>query len=333
MKFEAISFFSGPHAQTLLPFMLPSPPEPKATTRHWITLDDGDSLCLHENLPEAKDGAPLPTLLLLHGLAGSHSSDYMRRLATKATQNGWRVLRLDLRACGAGEDKATRSFHGGLSRDLEEVIAYCHRAFRMPSLHAAGFSMGGNILLKWLGEQGENAKEKMASAIAVNPPIRLDRCAEALGKRKNWLYEWYFIRQLMKKIHRLRKRHPEAFPFPYVKKPKTIWELDDTHTAPSWGFDSAQDYYDQSSSFHVLKDIAVPTEIISSKDDPFVPVSGFRKAELSGTTRLTLLSQGGHMGYVGSEKYHQDRYWMDYHILQSLNNKVVHKKEPCLSEN
>ena len=303
------------HLQTILgaklPFRAFAPQAQKI-----LTLEDGDQLALHINTsPCPKPEAPLA--ILFHGLCGSHQANYVTRIARKLCRQGLDVIRVDFRGCGTGVSKAKGLAHSGRSEDALAVLKWCHQQWQRPLL-PIGFSMGGNIVLKCLGELGQRAAAlNIVQAIAVSPPIDLAACADMMGHKHNAVFRHYFMQQLNDVVSQRHRNYPELGSTPHFDLQTGFWEFDEQYTAPYSGFMSAKDYYQHSSSYSVLQNIAVPCYILSALDDPFTSSTALQHAR-SDLLHITLTKRGGHLGFLGAPLMgpfrKMDRYVL-YHCL------------------
>jgi len=284
------------HLQTLARTFLPKP-EINLRERKFITLSDGDELQL--DFYGAENNR---VCLLLHGLEGSANSPYIRKLVHLLTGHGKTVVVVHFRGCGQRDNLKARSYHSGVSDDLGEAIDYLESIHKSVEV-AAGFSLGGNVLLKYLGERAD--KSSISKAMAVSVPLRLDICADAIDSGFSKLYQWHLLRSLKRKTRRKLKQFPGCLKL--SKKEllniKNFWQFDDRVTAPLNGFAGAKDYYQKVSSRQFLKHITTPTLILQAKDDPFMTPEVLPKAsELSPDVVLEVSEHGGHVGFVGDEK-------------------------------
>jgi predicted alpha/beta-fold hydrolase len=237
----------------------------------------------------------------------------MRRIAARLVARGVRVFRLDLRGSGAGEGLARLPYHAGLTGDL--LAALDHIADECPifSLSVAGFSLGGNMLLKLLGELGSEGPSRIERAIAICPPIDLHACAARLEGPSGRFYDRYFVRLLCRRLAERREENQ-----PPVPKIRRLREFDDFYTARVSGFANVADYYDRSSAAPFIPAIRVPTWIIASRDDPVVDYRPFETISLPPQVGLTLTDRGGHLGYLARRGLDPDRFWMDWRIVSWL---------------
>ena len=260
------------------------------------------------------------TLVVLHGLEGSSDSDYMRGTAEKAWAAGLNVVRLNQRNCG-GTEKLTESlYHSGLSCDIRAVILELIERDRLPEIFAAGFSMGGNLVLKMAGEFGDAAPNELRGFAAIQPSFDLAACADALELPKNFLYEHHFVTRLKRRMRHKASLFPERFRNGLneeLERVHSVREFDDLITAPFCGFRDAADYYAQSSAMHVVGAIRRPTLIVAAQDDPFVPFRMFSNAALRENPNISLLAtrRGGHCAFISQESG-EGRFWAEGQIVE-----------------
>ena len=313
--FQAHALVPGGHLQTILGCYLPGVRLQTPATQQHVRLPDGDLIVLHENAPpQWRPGDR--AALLVHGLGGSHRSGYMVRGAAKLYSLGVRVFRMDLRGCGAGADLAKHPIHAGRSEDisaaLDQVMENCPNS----PVALAGYSMGANLALKFVGELGALAPACLQSVMAVSPPIDLIQCSENMGRGLSRYYDQTFVRGLLRAARRRRLSHPEATHPSLSPIPKSLREFDQLFTAPLGGFRDADDYYTRASSGKVLKQIAVPTLIVAAADDPIIPVESFERADYSASTTLLIAAGGGHLGFIGRGGVDPDRRWLDWRLVE-----------------
>lgn len=265
-----------------------------------------------------------PTLVLLHGLEGSSDSGYMLGTAEKAWTGGFNVVRLNQRNCGGTEKLTPTLYNSGLSGDIRSVIFDLIERDGLSRVFAAGFSMGGNLILKMAAELGSDARPEILGFAAVAPALDLAACANALAAPGNFLYQRHFVRRLGRRM-RLKAR---LFPGIYAKdgamasveatlrRIRSVREFDEEFTAPFCGFQGAADYYARSSAGPLAAAIARPTLILAAKDDPFVPIASFRREELRGNPRISFIAtrHGGHCAYI-SRQSGAMRFWAEAAIV------------------
>lgn len=307
----------GGHLQTLAGSFWPSPAWDLAAEQIVVPLADGDALAVHENLPpEWQPGDK--AALLVHGLAGCHRSPYMIRIAAKLFGRGVRVFRLDLRGAGSGATLARLPYHAGRSEDVAAVVSMI--AARCPGspIVVAGFSLGGNIVLKWLGRDVAAAPSAVVRGIAVNPPIDLAACAQSLRSGFNWIYDRYFVRLLTAQLARRRQARPDVPPLVAARPLVRLADFDEFYTASVCGFGSCAAYYAAASAGPDLAAIRIPTHILADTHDPVVPIAPFKQAALSPQITLTITARGGHLGYVSRGGLTPDRRWMDAWVVERV---------------
>ena len=261
-----------------------------------VLVDDGDRLVYHDECPE--DWRPGDRVaLLLHGLAGSHASPYMERL--------------DWRGCGAGMSLARLPYHSGRSDDLRATITEVQSRCPSSPICLIGFSMGGNVALKLLGESSKI--DGVIRAVAVCPPIDLSETIEYINTGWARVYDAYFAKTCIRNVQHRQLVRPDAI-VPegwFGRPPRSMREFDETFTAPVCGFASAADYYSLCSAKQFLPGITVPTLIIAAQDDPVVPFGPFVDAKLSPTIKLRAPRHGGHLGFVTTN----GPTWLDRQVI------------------
>jgi len=319
--FQPAWWLPGPHLQTLWsPFC--RTPQALERQRERLWLEDGDFIDLDWHGPH--DGEA-PLVLVLHGLTGSSASHYVVGLQGRLGENGWASVAINWRGCSGEPNLLPRAYHSGASDDLGAVVEHLQRKRPLAPLYAVGYSLGGNVLLKYLGERAANCP--LHGAVAVSVPFRLDQCADRIGLGFSRVYQAHFMRAMLayvKDKQRLFAHQGMADRLSVMEKlgplddVRTFWDFDGRITAPLHGFVDAQDYYRRSSSRYFLGDIRVPTLIIQAADDPFVfPHSVPTADELSASTTLELQEKGGHVGFVeGSPR--RPQYYLERRIPQWL---------------
>jgi len=281
---------------------------------HHVTLADGDQVVVHDDRP-ASWSAGGRCVLLIHGLGGSHASSYMRRIAHKLNRIGVRTFRLDFRGCGAGFGLAKRPYFGGCSADVASVVRTIEQLCPASLVTLIGFSLGANVILKLLGEQGPGRLAGVDSAFAVSPPVDLAACSDALLKGLNRAYDRYFVKSLMQRIRKQAACLPDSPAGQFRDRPRTLLEFDDRFTAPTWGYAGAQDYYRQCSSLKFIEQITVPTVIVTSLDDPFIPSAPVAALALPDHVHLHLTPGGGHLGFIARRTNDADWHWLDWRVV------------------
>jgi len=317
MKFPVFKQFSlvrGGHAQTLAGVFFPGKQSPYRAVQWKVRLEDDDAIVLHDDEPRGWNRTA-GVSLLVHGLAGCQASPYMVRAAQKLRDVGIRTFRMDLRGCGAGEGLARNPYHAGRSDDvlaaLREVVRLCPGS----PVSLIGFSLGGNLVLKLLGETPDAVPEPLKRAMVVNPAMDLAACSKALARPAARFYDRHLVKHLWKQLQRRNQMFPES-QMPEIKRtPRRVIEFDELFTAPVAGFESAEHYYARCSSSQFLSNVRVSTLILAARDDPLVPVHIFEKVTVSPAVVLHIAEGGGHLGYIGRRGVDPDRRWMDWRII------------------
>jgi predicted alpha/beta-fold hydrolase len=308
----------GGHAQTLAGILVRSGDFVETATRREVLLDDGDRIVLHDDCP-ADWTAGGPTALLIHGLAGCHASPYMQRIARKLNARGVRSCRMDLRGCGAGLELARFPYHSGRSEDAAAALRAIGEVCPGSPTDLVGFSLGGNITLKLLGEAPSDLPPNLRRAMAVCPPVDLLECVTAIARGVNRLYDRYFTRLLMEQVATRRQRLPETVvppQWPDHTARNSILDFDERFTAPVAGFGTAANYYRLCSSAQFVPEIRLPTAILAAADDPLVPSRAFGRLALPAPVTLHLTGHGGHLGFLARLNGDPDRRWMDWRVVE-----------------
>jgi uncharacterized protein len=262
-----------------------------------------------------------PTLVLLHGLEGSSDSGYMLGIAEKAWIAGFSVVRLNQRNCGGTEELTSTLYHSGRSGDIGAVIVELIERDRLPEIFAAGFSMGGNLVLKMAGEFADRAPRALRGLVAVAPAFHLAACADALSEPRNIVYQMHFVRRLKRRMRYKAQLFPETYltngRIEGLGQVRSVRDFDDAITARFCAFASADDYYSRSSALHVLGAIARPTLILTAQDDPFVPYSTFDLAAIRDNPHIQLRAplHGGHCGFISRENG-SERFWAEARLVE-----------------
>lgn len=312
--FRPLPLIGHPHLQTLVAHFLPRRRFRYPDTRHPVRFPNGDVAIVHESQPATRR-PEAPTVILIHGMAGSHRSGYLARFATRLLDLGIRVFRVDLPGCGESLPLCRQPSHGGRTDDLRQI--YLHLAALNPNDQFAvvGFSLGGNALLRLLAEV-DRPLPRLVQAVAVNPPIDMQRCCTLLEHRRNRLYERYFIYDLWQQARKRERAFPELKTPPF-KELQRLRQFDDRYTAPVSGFRDAREYYAQASSLPHIERIKTPTLLLTARDDPFIDPAPFEGLPKKPNLIIDIASGGGHLGYLG-HRNNGSIYWADERVLHYL---------------
>jgi predicted alpha/beta-fold hydrolase len=304
------------HLQTLLPLLRPMPRLSLRVERR--ELPDGDFV----DLGWCADNPPRgPLVVLLHGLSGGFESKYARGMARRLLARGWRVLILQFRGAGPEPNRLPRHYHQGDTEDLRELLAMLRAREPDTPLLAVGWSLGGNVLLKYLGEEGP--RTPLAAAVAVCVPFDLHACAERLRAGFSRVYQRHLMSELQRMILRKHARTPLPIDLAAMRRSKDFFDFDSAATAVLNGFRDAADYYARSSSAQYLRGIAVPALEIHAADDPFMtPAVVPPEAKLAPSVTIELCARGGHVGFCAAGPGLRPRWWLEERIPEFLAGHV-----------
>ncbi len=292
----------GGHLQTLYPALLARRSAVDYRRQRWDT-PDGDFIDLDwtENQDSGlriEDGAQ-PLLVLFHGLEGSSRSHYARALMHAAVARGWRGVVVHFRGCSGELNRLPRAYHSGDSAEIDWILRRMQQLQGGAPLYAAGVSLGGNALLKWLGEQGAAAAAILRSAAAMSAPVDLHAAGTALEQGFNRIYTKNFLMTLIKKSLAQLRVHPRLFDGKRVRAARSLREFDDLVTAPLHGFSDVDDYWTRASSKPYLTQITVPTLMLNACNDPFLPAAALPGAHaVSAAVTTAFPEEGGHAGFM-----------------------------------
>jgi hypothetical protein len=259
---------------------------------------------------------------VLHGLEGSIRSHYLAGLLARASTQGWAADALIFRTCNGEVTRARRLYHSGETTDLDFVIRRLVREHPEQPLVLAGFSLGGNVLLKWLGEQGDATPAQVRGAVAVSVPFDLERGSRHIERGFARVYTRQFMRTLRLTANAKLDRDPGLFDASALARARTLFEFDDAVTAPVHGFIDAHDYYARSSSIGYLAEIRRPTLLLSAYDDPFLPADVLDDVarRVAGNTWVTaeFHRHGGHVGFISGTNPLAPRYHAEERAMAFL---------------
>jgi uncharacterized protein len=282
-----------------------------------IPTSDGDEVTVASALSPASG----PVLLLLHGLEGGLRSHYAGGIWAVARKKGWQPKMLIFRTCDGRMNRARRTYHSGETSDLDFIVRRLVREDPTRPIGLAGISLGGNVMLKWLGEQGDAAPTQIRAAIAISTPYDLARSSKAIDSGFSRLYQWNFLRSLKRKARVKAAQHAGVCDDRTLDSLTTMWEFDDRFTAPLHGFRDAADYYARSSSLGFLGRIRRPTLLLSAQDDPFHPRDVLRDVEAMTAANPFVTPEfherGGHVGFVGGAPW-RPTYYVESRVASFL---------------
>lgn len=325
-SFEAPWWASGPHAQTLSARLL-RPDIGPVVTRERIETPDGDFIDVDWSpVPDA--GAPM--VVVLHGLEGSSRRKYVRSVCRELNSRGVGTVAMNFRGC-SGEPNRTLSFyHSGDTRDLNHLVRVVRSRHPESTIGAMGFSLGGNVVMKALGERDDGGAGVVDAAAVMSVPYDLAAgCALLRRTRMGRMYTEYFMRSLRNKVAWKRDRLAERLDLEAVDRARSIWDFDEAVTAPLNGFEDASDYYARCSSRGFLPAVRVPTLMLHAVDDPFLPSDAIPRAEAGDNEALTLrLSpHGGHVGFIRGAPW-APTFWGEVEAAEFLATRLRSPRVP-----
>jgi uncharacterized protein len=312
---------SGGHRQTLASFFLPrhvSLPPPEA---RFIEVEPGVKVLVHCHWQGDRRNAL--TVLIVHGLEGSSDSTYMLGIAAKGLARGMNIVRMNQRNCGGTEALAPTLYHSGRSQDVAAVTQNLIEQDHISRFALAGFSMGGNLVLKLAGEWGSAGPSQFRAVAAVCPAVNLAASADALHLRSNRLYEQYFLWKLNHRLRTKARLFPGVFDTSRLRGIRSLREFDDRITAFYCGFTGADDYYDRAAAAHVIDRIAVPTFILNAANDPFIRILPETRQKILDNPHITFVEteDGGHCSYLAKANGRgNDGYWAESQIVEFLSS-------------
>ncbi len=313
-RFTPAWWCRNPHLQTLWPLAV-KPPHPELS-RERIELPDGDFIDLDWTTNRSD-----PVVLVIHGLEGSAHSHYARRLLHALPRNGLRGVLMHFRGRSGEPNRLPRAYHSGETGDLQFIFELLSNRGDKPSAIVA-YSLGGNVLLKWLGEKQDETLD--IKAVAVSVPFVLSELADHMNKGFQRIYQHYLVKSLHKTFEAKANVVDLHLTSEQISKLLSFWEFDDKVTAPLHGFASAKEYYSKSSSRQYLNRINTPTLVIQARDDPFMSSNVIPDAhELSDSVTLELTEHGGHVGFISGGTPGQPQFWIEDRIIEFLSDKQI----------
>ena len=308
--FRPRRFLAGGHAQTIVGNFLPRtnllpPPE----ERLFSVEPEVQVLC---HCHWQADRREAMTLVIVHGLEGSSESQYVIGTGSKAWAAGMNVVRMNMRNCGDTENLGPTLYNSSMSGDVGAIAQTLIEQDGLQKLALVGYSMGGNLVLKLLGEWGEQTPPELKAGVGVSPVMDLAPSADALHNPANRIYEWKFLNGLRRRMLRKAALYPERYRVNRrdLRRLRSIREYDDQIVSPYCGYRDADDYYDRAASANVLDRIAVPTFILHAEDDPFIRVLPATREKLLNNPSITFVEtkHGGHCAFLASPNGYDGRW-------------------------
>jgi uncharacterized protein len=316
-EFQPARWLRNRHLQTIFPSLpIPGIPRPPMV-RETLELPDGDVTVVDWLTEVPATTATSPLLIVLHGLESSAQSTYARQLLHAASAHGWRAAVLHFRDCGDYRNRLPRRYHAGETNDIRYFLRKLRTDGHQGPLLAAGFSLGGNVLLKYLGESGSDTP--LIAAAAVSVPLNLHAAATALSKGFSRFYQRYLLKRMKRSIVRKFNRYTSAFDWDRAMNARTFAEFDDAVTAPLHGFADKNEYYDRCSSVRFLDRIERPVLIINALDDPFMTPDVIPdESGVSEFVTIEVSEHGGHVGFIDGGTPWRPRYYVPQRIIGFL---------------
>ncbi len=287
----------------------------------FVEVGGAQVLCHCHWLPARRDAM---TIIIVHGLEGSSDSGYMRGIGAKGLRAGMNVVRMNQRNCGGTEHLSPTLYNSSLSQDIAAVATHLIERDHISRFALAGFSMGGNLVLKLAGEWGDAGPAQFRAAAAVCPAMDLAASADALHERQNFLYEQYFMWKLRKRFREKARLFPDVFDPSRLQGVHSLREFDDRITAHYCGFAGASDYYARAAASNVVERITRPTLILQAINDPFIRITPGTRAKILANPHITFVEteDGGHCSFIaapnGAKANGDDTFWAETQLVNFL---------------
>ncbi len=310
-----IPILNNPHALTILGNFWPRRFDLSGygyEAKYYRTEPDVQVLVQTHTPPNAKG-----ELVMVHGLEGSGEAGYIRSLSYHALRRGFITHRFHMRTCGGTAHLCNTLYHAGLTGDLLAFLRELRPQRPELPIFLTGFSLGGNVVLKLAGELEADGPQLLRGVCAVSTPIDLAACARRIGEADNRLYEDRFLKRMRERLATTGRYSREE-----LARPRSLYEIDDWITAPSFGFGTADNYYATQSANRFLDRIRIPALVIQAKDDPMIPFSSYAHPAFANNPclRLMVTEHGGHLGFISR---YRPRFWADEAILNWIDD-VLH---------
>ena len=316
-QFQPRRGLRGGHRQTIASFLLQRRIRVPVSEERLVEVEPGVQVLCHCHWQTDRQNAL--TLITLHGLEGSSDSQYMLGIAEKGLAAGMNVIRMNQRNCGGTEKLAPTLYHSGRSHDVAAVADSLIKRDRISRFVLAGFSMGGNLVLKTAGEWGSDAPPQFRAVAAVCPAIDLAASADSLHLRSNRLYEIYFLWKLRRRLRAKARLFPGKYEVSRLRGVTTLREFDDRITAYYCGFEGASDYYDRAAAANVVDRIAAPALILHAANDPFIRILPETRKKIVANPNITFFEtdDGGHCSFLADPNGYDGR-WAELRMIEFL---------------
>lgn len=315
-QFKPAWWLKGGHAQTLWPSLV-RPHIKLELKSERLTLPDDDFVDLAWTKQDSDK-----IVIILHGLEGSIDSSYARGMLAAVDKKNWQGVFMHFRGCSGEHNLKDHSYHSGETGDLKFLIETLRKRYPEATLSAVGYSIGGNVLLKYLGETKD--KSQLVAAVAASVPYLLADSAVKLENGFSKVYQRHLLKRLHDKTRSKFRNRTAPFNQTDMHEWQSFQSFDQNITAPLNGFEGSADYYQKSSSRQYLKQICTPTLLLHSKDDPFMTLAALPdENELSSSTRMELSEHGGHVGFISGNAPWHTEYWLEQRIPEFLSTYLV----------
>lgn len=314
--YEAKGIFRHPHVNTVYPAVFRSV-NGLHYERERVITPDQDFLDLDWAIGKKND----KLIIVLHGLEGNANRPYVRGMVKYFHQAGWDGIGMNFRGCSGEINRRLKSYHMGMTEDLALVIRHALAQNKYRTIVLSGFSLGGNVVLKYLGDSGDQVPTEVKAAVVFSVPCHIVSANKEINKPENALYRYRFIKDLYQKIEQKAALYPDKIKLHYPK-PRYFKEFDDLYTAPIHGFKNALDYWEKCSSLKVISQIRVPSLLVNAKDDSFLSKQCYpvEQAKALSNFYLEMPQWGGHVGFVS--KFPDGAYWSEVNALKFVGEKV-----------
>jgi uncharacterized protein len=310
---------SNGHLQTIIGNFLPRPSFRLNPQTETVMVDpaDGSKVLCHCHWQSDASAEDRLTLVLVHGLEGSSESRYIQGLTVRAWNAGCNVVRMNMRNCGESDGLTPTLYHSGLSGDVGAVVDHYTKRYGLKRIALVGYSMGGNLVLKLAGEWGN--RPPICAVATVCPAIDLAAGSDALHEPANRLYEWHFLRRLMRRYRLKASLFPDIYTITGIGPVRSLRQFDDKIVARYCGFDDAADYYYKVASARVIDRITIPTLILLALDDPFIRLTAETRAKILASPHIHFIetAHGGHCAYLGAERG-DEIHWAESTVIRFL---------------
>lgn len=309
--YSSKGIFRNGHVNTMYPYIFRRDIKP-IFARERFTTSDQDFVDL-----DMMKGGHKRLVILCHGLEGSSESQYMQHTSAALSSDNWDVMVFNFRSCSGEMNLKLQMYHSGFTNDLHEIIGSYEPMYEEISL--VGFSLGGNMILKYTTDGLLPISPKISSVVAISTPADLSKSSAKIIQKQNWLYDLRFRKTLVEKIEKKHKQFPSDIPIEKLKKIKNLRDFDEYFTGPLHGFDGAEDYYSKCNCKQTLHNVTIPTLMITAQDDPFLTESSLPFEIANDTDQLFFMAPkfGGHVGFT---TFGANYYWNEIKTLQFINS-------------